>query len=316
MSDAPHRAISAHYGIAPVPAHFTRWSEDPALSKFQRGIKAARNVSEAGAISYQAHTHVTASRLALMRAATVGRQPLLLFTSLRHPVSRLHSGYVQVACQDVVRSMDPDANQATMVVQCGGLGGGNATVLDIVRQKDTPESRWAYARRRSGNENYNVVKGAARNPQETFNQYDFIFVQERIKESVIAFMLQYGLKWEDVAVLAVKKRTGRFKSYAGARDLNNYILSKNKEELELWHLANLELDRKMQALQRRCGEMLRAALCTIGQLEAAVMRECSDPQAWYGRHNFTAPYARYEDQGVAPRCTEHVARRFAATGQL
>lgn len=281
-----------------------------------RGIREARNVSESGAISFQAHTQMTAIRRALMQAATVGQRPLLLFTSLRHPVSRVHSGYVQVACQAVVRSFIPDPDHATNAVQCGGIEGGNSTILDIVRQNDNLESRWAFVRGKKGNNNYKVVKGPARSPQEVFRQYDFIFVQERMKESIVAFMLEYGLKWEDVAVLPVKKRTGRFKSYAGARELNHHILSTNKEELELWQLANLELDRKLQALQRRCGEMLRAALCTIERLEAAVWRECSNPEAWYARHNFTAPYTRYEDQGVAPRCTEYVARRFAATGQL
>lgn len=62
--------------------------------------------------------------------------------------------------------------------------------------------------------------------------------------------------------------------------------------------------------------MFSAALCTLERLEAAVMQECGDPEAWYALHNFTAPYTRYEDQGIAPRCTEYVARRFAATGQL
>lgn len=232
------RAISAHYGVTPVPAHVT-WSEDPTLGELRRGIRDAKNVSETGAISYQAHTHFTASRAALMRAATVGQRPLLLFTSLRHPVSRLHSGYVQVSCQEVVRRSNPSTDPVAMITtQCGGLGGGNATVLDMVRQNDTLASRWAFATLKKGNENYVAVKGQARTPQEVFDMYDFIFVQERMAESVVAFMLEYGLTWQDVLQLPAKKRTGKFRSYADARELNDYILSKNKKELELWQLAN------------------------------------------------------------------------------
>lgn len=312
---ACHRTISAHYGITPVPAHIT-WSENPLMSALKRGIQQAKNASESGAISIQTHTPYNEMRASLMRSATVGDIPLLLFTSIRHPVSRVHSSFVQDACQDTARSMNPDP--LWVRTQCQGAHGGNQTLANFALQNDTLDARWQYVKRHTQNLNFGYVRGAAATPEAVVEKYDFIFVQERMSESIVAFMLEYGLKWEDVAHMPAKQRTGKYKTYSHAHELNAYIESVNSQELELWHLANIQLDRKIERLEQHCGaDVFLATLCSFEQLQRAVLAECGDWDDWYVRHSFhREPRHRFEDQGMAPRCAEYVARRFTAVGRL
>jgi hypothetical protein len=282
----------------------------------RRGIQQAKNASESGAVSIQTHTPYNEMRAKLMRNATVGNRPLLLFTSIRHPVSRVHSSFVQDACQDTARSMNPDP--LWVRTQCQGADGGNQTLHSFALQNDTIQVRWQYVKRHTQNLNFGYVRGYATTPEEVVHMYDFIFVQERMNESIVAFMLDYGLKWEDVAHLPAKQRAGKYKTYSHAHELNAYIASINSQELELWRLANLQLDRRIERLEQRCGAgVFMATLCTFERLQRAVLAECGDWEAWYVRHSFQKePRSRFEDQGIAPRCAEYVARRFNAVGQL
>lgn len=308
-------AISAHYGITLVPAHVT-WSEDPPLSALRHGIQQARNASESGAISIQTHTPYKDLRAKLMREATIGGKPLLLFTSVRHPVSRVHSSFVQDNCQLAARDINPDP--LWVRTQCQGSDGGNQTILNMVLQNDTLETRWEFVRRHPRNRNFGIMRGFDRSPRAVADMYDFIFVQERMAESVVAFMMEYGLRWEDVAHVPAKQRTGRYNTYNNAHELNAFIESRNGRELELWRLANLQLDRRIERLEQDCGAgVFLSTLCTYERLQRAVLAECGDWEQWYEQQGLHGePRSRFEDQGIAPRCAEAVARRFTAVGQL
>lgn len=133
-------------------------------------------------------------------------------------------------------------------------------------------------------------------------------------------MLQYGLTYEDIAYLPSKVRTGKYKT---AKDmpqhLNDYILSVNQHDMQLWTLANTRLDEKKAELIDACGaDIVSAALEAFEQLLDEIRAECSDYQRWYEEHGFDGPYTYSgspgigDESGLGFRCVRHVTRRFIA----
>ena len=56
-------------------------------------------------------------------------------------------------------------------------------------------------------------------------------------------MLSYGLKYEDVAYVSSRNKTGWYKpADVMPAQLNNYVVQQNKQDLRLWELANARLD--------------------------------------------------------------------------
>lgn len=133
-------------------------------------------------------------------------------------------------------------------------------------------------------------------------------------------MLEYGLTYEDIAYLPSKIRTGKYKTTKDMpKDLNDYILSANQKDFELWQLANKRLDQKKTQLQEECGaDIVAAALQKFDQLLHEVAAECSDYVEWYKSHGYSAPYTYSgtpglgDESGLGFRCVRHVARRFMA----
>jgi hypothetical protein len=131
-------------------------------------------------------------------------------------------------------------------------------------------------------------------------------------------MLQYGLTFEDIAYLPSKVRTGKYKT---AKDmpqhLNDYILSVNQHDMQLWQLANRRLDEKKAELVDACGaDIVSAALEAFEQQLDDIRAECSDYQGWYEAHGFDGPFTYSgspgigDESGLGFRCVRHVTRRF------
>jgi len=114
-----------------------------------------------------------------------GPQPLL-FTAVRHPVSRFHSWFTYRSCNSL-----PGATWET----CGNNFDRHKEFVDAVRQRDTLENRWAFAKEQPPNNIYEYIRGGASSVETAAAQYDFIFVTERMDEGEHGTFLFLMLNW-------------------------------------------------------------------------------------------------------------------------
>lgn len=301
------RTICARYGIIVVSEQAAR--EVPDYQELKDGLNAARNVSYADhMVAIVTHMQFSESSYQLLKTISISPPRPMLFTSLRNAVSRTYSSYVQDACMSVARQK----YQQAYTDQCGGLSGGNSDIMQQALQNDTDANRWDYIKASPGNMNYNYMRGNASSPTEVLKMFDFIFVMERMDESLVVFMLEYGLQFADIAHLASKNRTGKYRSAKDMpAEMNAYIEKQNHEEIQLWKLANQKLDSTIAALKERCGpNVVSDALQTFRHMQAEVFKECHDFKSWYKRHHFGYPFTHFGDQGMGPRCVHHVVSKL------
>lgn len=138
---------------------------------------------------------------------------------------------------------------------------------------------------------------------------------------LVLFMLLYGLKLQDIAYLPSKVRTGKYKpSEQMPAALNEYVLSANSKDLQLWQHANKLLDARRAKLEQQCGTgVIADAIAAFKALQAEVAVHCSDFKAWYADHDLPArQYTYVNDEGWGWRCVRHVAQLhmegYAGTG--
>ncbi len=219
------------------------------------------------------------------------KRKLLLFTSVREPVSHFHSVYVQ-KCFDAE-----------------GLEGPAACYEADV------EGRMAAAQHMTPNPQFQYVKGGAVDAAAALAQYDFVFVRERLAESLVAFMVLYGLDFADVVHLSSKVRADKYPSTEEMpATLNDLVREKSRLDADLFREANALLDEKLAAIQAQCGGKdgggyVEGLLAAFERLQAAVTEECGEYKDWYAAHGFEPPYSYWGDNGIAPRCVDHVVRR-------
>lgn len=129
--------------------------------------------------------------------------------------------------------------------------------------------------------------------------------------ALVLFMLDYGLKLYDIAYLPSKVRTGKYKpSQDMPPELNEYVLSTNHMDLQLWQEANRLLDQRRARVEQQCGaHLLQHALESFAALQAEVARHCTDFEAWYASNNLPSQYTFVNDEGWGWRCVHHVAVR-------
>jgi hypothetical protein len=126
-------------------------------------------------------------------------------------------------------------------------------------------------------------------------------------------MLQYGLQFEDIAYIAAKNRTGLYKTAEEMpKELNDFILSNNKQDLKQWELANKKLDEKILRLRADCGDLFNATLSLFDDIQNEIFHECSAYRKWYGTHGFGEPYSYWRDLGMGPRCVQYTVRKVLA----
>ncbi|WIA19512.1 hypothetical protein OEZ85_004123 [Tetradesmus obliquus] len=286
----------------------------PKPTQFQQGMQAAIDkVANSSDFKYTAITsHIPYSE----QAAELFSRPLMRFTSVRHPVARVHSHFIQTLCfwTAVRQGWKPFAplNTSGPAGPSACDSGDDSTYMQLATANDTVEHRYDFARKHfQQNLMYWYMRGDVRGVEAAADQYDFIFVSERMNEALVIFMLQYGLTYEDIAYLPSKVRTGKYKT---AKDmpqhLNDYILSVNQHDMQLWTLANTRLDEKKAELIDACGaDIVSAALDAFEQLLDEIRAECSDYQRWYEEHGFDGPYTYSGSPGIGDESGLGFSRR-------
>lgn len=134
----------------------------------------------------------------------------------------------------------------------------------------------------------------------------------RLPAALVLFMLEYGLRFQDIVYLPSKVRTGKYKAAETMpSELNSYVMKANNQDVLLWQHANTLLDQRKQDLQQRCGEdIVATAMATFIALQGEVARQCSNFTAWYAENKLPAQYTYVNDEGWGWRCVRHVARLY------
>eukprot|EP00775_Hariotina_reticulata_P000809 gene809-1125_t len=96
------RSISSHYGIVPISEEATRDEMVINVTVLAGAMKAARHVSYAdNMISIVTHLPYAEPVFEAFREISITPPQPLLFTTIRNPVSRVYSSYVQDACMKI-----------------------------------------------------------------------------------------------------------------------------------------------------------------------------------------------------------------------
>ena len=116
---------------------------------------------------------------------------------------------------------------------------------------------------------------------------------------LVAFMLLYGLTFEDIAYLRSKDRSTTYKAVGKLPpELSSHIEGHNQVDIQLWQLANDQLDMCIAKVDGECGTgHFQQQLSTFKALQAHVGRSCGDYKAWYAKHGFNGSYAWVGDNG-------------------
>ena len=279
------RSVAAHHGIytiTPSPGQFffsDPWVEAALANLTTLSAREHKYVAVANHIGYNPNLE-----------QFFPSNPILKFTGVREPVSRVYSYFIEKLCRIQMNNGE-------------------------FCEKDTLANRRTFASRLKEDSIFNYVKGNATTAQEAFDQYNFMFVQERMFESLVVFMLDFGLDYWDIAHISTKIRTGMYKQADEMpEELNQYIESRNSKDAELWKLANEDLDRRIARIGKRCGSSyFDEALDLFNSIQDAVYDECTNYEDWYKAHDFNTSLTYWFDNGKGPRCTEYVARRISQT---
>lgn len=188
-------SICAHYGVI-----WVKWEAIKNVSQmsyrgikpspfelgFDKAVKAARSVSDVQHVAITSHISYDE------RASRSFGQPLMRFTSVRHPLSRVHSHFIQTLCYWTAVSM------GWRQYQLGSADGGppgpaacdngeDPSYFERALSNDTIASRWDFVRKKfQHNLMYWYTRGNAATVEDAADQYDFIFVSERMNEGAPA----------------------------------------------------------------------------------------------------------------------------------
>lgn len=183
-------SICQHYGVV-----WLKWDEmklvfqlndkGPKPTQFQQGMQAAIDkVANSSDFKYTAITsHIPYSE----QAAELFSRPLMRFTSVRHPVARVHSHFIQTLCfwTAVRQGWKPFAplNTSGPAGPSACDSGDDSTYMQLATANDTVEHRYDFARKHfQQNLMYWYMRGDVRGVEAAADQYDFIFVSERMNE--------------------------------------------------------------------------------------------------------------------------------------
>jgi hypothetical protein len=112
-------------------------------------------------------------------------KPTMLFTTVRHPLSRVHSHFIQDACVGTAKQLGWSHLLPHRQEQPTGPNfcDTDPRFLEQVLQGDTLEARWEFARSKlAQNYVYEYIKGDTWTVDDAAAQYDFIFLAERMNE--------------------------------------------------------------------------------------------------------------------------------------
>lgn len=278
------RSVAAHRGVTMLNAEEVRMDVEQLKSAKQKVISAMNSVfGEVPRLGLANHMPLNTESYALLKSDG----PLLLFTSVREPVGYFHSIFLHKC-----RNSEMKKN-----VDCYGA------VVD---------KKFAMATTMEPNPQLNYIRGDAVDVESAAAQYGLIFVRERLEESLVVFMILYGLDFADIVHLSSKVRTDMYPdSERMPVELNELVERKSREDARLYARANALLDDKIATINKNCkGEAYFASMLAVfSRLQATVVDECEGYNRWYEEHGFSTVLTYWNDNGVAPRCRDFVVRR-------
>lgn len=170
------RHICGHYGVVPVNKRrinpLERLSDEAAAAGLQQLVQGAKNMTDASEFAIITHINFSDAKLAAFQSVVGGRRPLL-FTSVRNPLTRTYSHYIQAKCAAAAAML------GGKIIQCDT----NTTYMDKLLSLDNIRNRWNFVHDTSRhNLMYKYVKGNATSPEAALAKYDFVFVSERMDE--------------------------------------------------------------------------------------------------------------------------------------
>ena len=217
-----------------------------------------------------------------------------MFTSVREPLSQFRSLYIE-NCIHGFNAQKP--KEAELCFE------NNVDELMTLAQKVESDRQFKYIGESVSTLNASIEAATA--------QYDFIFVQERLDESLVAFAVLYNLHFTDIVPVSAKIRQGsHYEADKMPEEVNALVSSKTVQDLRLWQYANKLLDERIAEIHRRCRgpQYFEHMLQTFRTLKNHVNEQCTQYEAWYDAYNFTTLLSYWGDNGLAPRCRDHVVR--------
>jgi hypothetical protein len=290
------RAVCAHYGMAclnPLKGRIG-WKKEEEI----REVAAA-----ALAVGFE---HVTISNHGAYipsAARYLGKGRPLLFTTLRHPVNRVLSAYFYNLI-GLHRSHTGVAEQEGEDCVAALQAGKKCKLLEGF------EDHYVHGDGVFGrNHIFKYIHGEKNTATDALQQYDFVFMTERFDESLVLFMLKYGLALRDIAYLKMKDRSGTYpREEDMPKNAIEFIKERNALDLELWDLANAALDAEKASLSKE-GHDVEGAMEAFAAMQAVVAAECSNYEKWYEEHGFNTMLTYWgRDNGVGSRCIMHAVK--------
>lgn len=292
------RSLCGHYGVACInppgsPGKRIGWKSD---DEIQAAAVSAKSVGFE-------HVAVSNHGAFMPEALPALGDEVLMLTMVRHPVGRTLSAYFY---NILGTHRSHEGLPIEMGKECVDLlrEGDHCPLLDRFRDHYV-HGNGTFGR----NHIFKYIKGNTMNAADAFNQYDFVFMTERFDESLVSFMLTYGLTMADIAYLRMKDRSG---TYPRENDMPSwaieYILERNKIDLDIWKLATNALDSRIRDL-KAAGHDFEGAMTRFSAMQAVVQRECADYVGWYKEHGFTTMLTYWgKDNGAGNRCIRSAVR--------
>jgi len=278
------RSVAAHHAVIMLNPAKTHMSVKEVEDTKQKVISAVQSRhSEPPRLGLSNHVRFNSG----IRDTLELNGPLLLFTSVREPIDRFYSFFIE-QCQN---------SKFGKNVDCFG-----EAVDEKLQMATTMEPNSQLA----------VIRGNATDIKSAVAQYDFIFVRERFDESLVVFMILYGLDFADIVHLSSKVRTGKYPGAAKMPPaLNDLIRTNSQEDVKLWVTANALLDEKIAGINEKCGgeAYMASTLAAFNRLQDTVANVCREHKKWYSDHGFSTVFTYWGDNGQAPRCCDFVVRR-------
>jgi hypothetical protein len=297
------RSIAAHHGIPLVSVRNDH-------SQMRKALNASNEQNE--------HTGMTNHLSFSQKIAALFKQPFYRFATVREPVSRFHSAFVEACIQEIK-------------IEAKEKGNGNATLIAELEQvfrgrclEDRFEER-KKAAKQAGNFQFDYLKGDRYTRKEEVtgesvaSSYAFLFVQERLHESLVAFAILFNLDFDDIVHLSSKVRTGKYPDASQVpAEINELVRRQGRRDLEMWEHANKLLDGHITTISQHCGGdgYFKEMLELFQKLQEAVATECGDNyEEWYNKHGFNTTLAYFKDNGLGPRCRDHVVKTVLRKGE-
>jgi hypothetical protein len=170
------RQLCGQYGVVPVNKRrinpLEQMPDAQAAAALHGLVQGARNATDASEFAIITHLNFSHAKLAAFQSALDGRRPLL-FTAVRHPLSRTYSHFIQAKCANAAAIL------GGKIIECDT----NTTFMAKLLELDNVRNRWSFVKVPSRhNLVFNYIRGNATTAEAALKPYDFVFVSERMDE--------------------------------------------------------------------------------------------------------------------------------------